>query len=122
METKSEWKTPDPPNDTAKVEVATITHEGRDFTAMGAVIDHDRGIVIGYPSLGCASVGACGKHGALNSWDGTELGRVEVIARSRGFYGAEIVHFRAYVDGKAYHGKGSGWEALLRLRACKRGR
>lgn len=122
METKSEWRTEDPPG-TAKVEVATIIHGGREFTNMGAIVDHERGYVVGYPhETGVTWRSRTGRQvasGELRSWSGEKIGEVEVTGHSRGFYGAEIVHFRAYIGDRAYHGKGSGWGMILRLRACK---
>lgn len=32
----------------AKAEIATVNHNGREFTALGSVIDHENGVVVGY--------------------------------------------------------------------------
>jgi len=80
----------------AHVEVGAVTFQGRDFSALGSVIDHTRGAVMGYPSQ---------DEKTLRTWDGVTLGRLRITG-----------HARAVIDGFTYHGRGSGAGMLLRLR------
>ena len=95
-------------NNGAKVEISTITHEGRDFSALGSVVDHERGIVIGYP-----------KGSELRTWDGTVIGSLRVTGSARGFHGVKLVCYRATIDGIPYYGRGQGDGMILRLRRVK---
>lgn len=103
----------------ARVEIATITHEGRDFTALGSVVDHARGFVVGYVTRD--------EHGPnpstyrLTTWEGTTIAPLRLVNtwEQYGFYGARVRHFawRAVIDGRTYSGRNSGPGMLLRMRA-----
>lgn len=101
---------------TAVAEVATLTHEGREFTALGSVVDHARGIVFGYV------VEKDGRE-ELQTFDGAKLGELRRVTEWREYssagYARRMRSYRATVDGRAYHGRMGDMTMLIRLRACK---
>lgn len=109
MESNSEFRTAE---SGAKVEVATFVFEGKPFTALGSIVDHENGIVVGYP------------HGTeLRTCDGKVIGTCQVVsvfkmARWSYIGGWYMSCYRAVVDGKQYYGRGFGDGMLLRLRKC----
>jgi len=94
----------------ARVETGTVTHEGRAYTALGSVVDHESGYVVGYV-----------KGATLTSWEGATIGTVREVSRwplhNSGF-STSMHSYRATIDGRSYHGRGMGEGMLLRLRAC----
>lgn len=100
-------------HDGVRVESATIVHEGKSFTALGSVVDHARGFVVGYVS---------GEPGAwrLTTWDGTTIAPLtRVRSWTQWGFGAvrnEIHAWRAVIDGKTYSGRNSGPTMVLRMR------
>lgn len=101
---------------TAKVELATFSHEGRDFTAVGSVVDPGAGFLQGY-------VSSDGR--TLMRWDGSVICPLKEVSRFRipcpnWPKGTEIRAYRAVVDGRTYSGRGSGPGMLLRLRSRRR--
>lgn len=98
-----------------KAELGILTHEGHEFSALGSVIDHDAGVVVGYP-----------KGFDLMTWDGTTvIGRVRVVSSypmPQSWQGSTMYCYRAVIEGRHYYGRGFGDGMLLRLRACKRPR
>ena len=100
--------------DGARVESATITHEGRDFTALGSVVDTARGFVVGY-------VGGSPGAWRLQTWEGTVIAPLTRVRSwtQRGFYGVrvEIHAWRAVIDGRTYTGRNSGPGMFVRMRA-----
>lgn len=101
----------------AKVELGSFDFHGRTFTALGAIVDHAAGRVVGYPTV---DTGA----GRLHAWDGSDLGSVRVVGRASGLPDItgrpiKLICYRATVDGRQYHGRGLGRGMVLKLRACK---
>ena len=97
------------------VEVATIIHEGCEFSNLGAVIDHSAGYVAGYVA-----------GSTLTNWQGEVIGSVRVISSRqavffgrRSWIGDRLYYFRATIDGIAYHGSGFGDGMLLKLRRTR---
>jgi len=108
MESSSIFKTAD---NGARVEVSTFMFEGKPFTALGSVVDHENGIVIGYP-----------EKGVLQTCDGKPIGTCRVVSKyrmPRSWIGSWMYCYRATVDGEQYHGRGFGNGMLLRLRRFK---
>jgi hypothetical protein len=113
----------------ARVEVATVTHEGHPFTALGSVIDEARGEICAYVSetnegdprlLGSGrDLGA--PRFRLSTWEGTTIAALELRGRwtQRGFGGVKntITAWRATVGGRVYSGRNSGPGMFLRMRA-----
>lgn len=92
----------------AKVEVSTMIHEGREFTAMGSVIDHANGRVTGYVRVT--------KDGPqLVTFTGEVIAKLSVVSRwtqpgrwtHKGFYVSPIkmASYRAIIEGRTYHGR-----------------
>lgn len=99
---------------TASVEIATIIHEGREFTALGSVIDHERGRVAAYRRTG----------GILTNWGSKEIGTYHVVSTWRRYsrYGVstKMESIKALIDGLVYYGRGScDWE-LIQLKKGKK--
>lgn len=94
---------------TALVETGTVVHEGREYAATGSVVDHTRGVVVGYPA---------GRE--LQAWDGRVIGTLFRVSTCRNrLTRSTLVAYRATVDGRRYWGRGSGDGMVLRLRAAK---
>lgn len=96
----------------AVAEAVTLEHEGRKFTALGAVIDHANGVLVGYVSAdGKSLTKSGGEHICGLTRTGTYLIKSRHGCRTRIFcYGARV-------DGLYYHGRGEGEGMLLRMRA-----
>ena len=95
----------------ARVEVGNFSHEGKSYSALGSAVDHDRGVVVGYP-----------KNGVLQSWDGKPIGTCRIVSRwknKRGIFSSEMCSYRCVVGGRTYVGRGGGDGLLLRLRLAK---
>lgn len=97
----------------AQIEVGTITHEGRDFAAMGSVIDESQGVIVGYP-----------EGSTLKTWNGQVIDGLRLFVTSswrtpRSYVGDRMYSYRATYKGRRYHGRGYGDGMLLRLRASK---
>jgi hypothetical protein len=100
----------------AKVEISTFLFEDKPFTAMGSVVDHENGIVVGYPN---------GEK--LQTCDGKVIGTCQIVSTFRmtrwSFVGGWYMQcYRAVVDGKNYYGRGFGDGMLLRLRCSRSSR
>ncbi len=95
----------------AKVEVGTFTHQGVKYSALGSIVDHDAGRIIGYPSR---------DNRTLMTWDGRTLGTLKVTGYACGFH-CKLTCYRAAVDGLNYHGRGLGEGMILRLRRAVEG-
>lgn len=93
------------------IEVGTVSYEGREFSALGSVVNHASGRVVGYV-----------KGGALTSWEGKVIGTVWPISRwrtPRSYVSTFMFAYKAIVDGKPYHGRGCGEGMVLFLKASK---
>jgi len=95
-----------------QVEIGTFKHQGREFSALGSVVDHENGHVVGYP-----------KGHELRTWDGTRVLGTLVVRSSwptpHSHTGSRMYAYHAMIDGRAYYGRGFGDGMLLRLRAYK---
>ena len=55
----------------ASVEVGTITHEGKEFSSLGSVVDETSGFIVGYP-----------KGDTLTTWNGETIEGLKLRAIS----------------------------------------
>lgn len=94
----------------ARVEVATFTHEGRSFAALGSVLDEDSGVIVGYPN----DAGTM-----LMTWDGRPLFPIRQTGKMRGFYRSTILCWGGTYNGRYYSGRNAGSGMLLTLRCCR---
>lgn len=97
----------------AMVEVATVHFEGKPFTAMGAMVDESRGVIVGYPGLQCPGRSQY----TLRTWNGERIAELTVTGSSRGFYGSRLTCWALTLNGRRYTGRNSGLGMVLRLRA-----
>src|SRR5580698_3943789 len=98
----------------AKVETATVSVEGRDYTAGGAVLGEARGLIVAYIS------GIPG-HYNLTTWGGDVLGPATLVSTyyNKNVFGGFPVRmwaWRATVNGRVYSGRNAGPQMLLRMR------
>jgi hypothetical protein len=104
----------------AKVELATIVHRGREFTANGSTIDLERGHIVAYVDSGPVATGVAFDRNygwLLKTFEGAVIGKLDKTGESRGFYGSKITHFRMQLAGYRWHGKlGLDWNQLIRMR------
>lgn len=100
--------------DGAIVELGIVAHDGREHAALGSVIDHKRGIVVGY-------VKETANGFALAAWGGETIAPLDLIKTwfHRPFGGARVkMHaWRAKIDGRVYTGRNAGPAMVLRMRA-----
>ena len=83
----------------------TITHEGRSFTADGAVVTDAR--LIAY----------LGKDGVLTDWHGNQIGTYRTVSTWKtphSFLSSTMSAVHARVDGKTYKGRSAGEGMLFR--------
>lgn len=101
--------------DGAAQEHATVTHEGRDFTAGGFAIDLDAGRMVGY-------VGLEGNRLVLQTWGGETLSPLWLTGRAAGFHGTSLYCYHTVkpVAGFYWHGRGLGAGMILKLRRGRR--
>lgn len=96
----------------ATAEVVTLIHEGREFSALGAVINHAEGYLVGY-------VSSDGK--SLTKSGGEIICPVQLVGEYRRYYRwsgwVTTYCYRARVGELRYHGRGGGPGMLLRMRA-----
>jgi hypothetical protein len=99
----------------AIVEIGTVTHDGKDFAALGAIVDETRGFIQAYITL------RQGVGHFLTTWEGKEIAPVTCVRcwTQRGFYGSRVTlwAWRATVNGKKYHGRNAGPAMFVRMRA-----
>ena len=95
----------------ARVEVGRFEHEGRVFEALGSVVDHEAGHVTGYVR---------DDERAVTTWHGEFLGTLERIGHYTAS-GTRVNSYRAFIDGRAYYGRGQGAGMVLHLRAKRAG-
>lgn len=109
----------------AAVEVATISHNGQEFTALGSVIDHESGYAMAYVG---SQTKPC-QRGTLTTWDGQPLGTYYVISNWQQVspwcrhyaepYTMASIRARLH-DGSEWHGRFSAdWSQLVKLRKCR---
>lgn len=104
----------------------TIFHEGQDFTAGGAVVDHENGFVFAYLKSssppGSLMLDRQHDNGDVQTWHGEKLGTYRVVSswkNYRGVFSDRVVAVRATIDGRSYHGRSGGSGLFIRLRLCK---
>jgi hypothetical protein len=100
---------------TATVEVATMLYEDERHTALGSVVDHEAGHVVGYVSDDGRT---------LTTFQGEPLGTLKMVGGSDAVkvgrrWREPTLSYRAVIDGRRYHGRGAGPGMLLRLRASR---
>lgn len=110
MDFKSEHVTND---NGAKLELATVIHEGREYTHFGSIVDENRGLIIGYPSKDEKS---------LLTWDGQVICPLRRISswKSRipsSYFFVDMTAYSCEYGKRKYSGRGQGAETILRLRA-----
>lgn len=97
----------------AKVEVGTVTHQGRKYAAGGSYIDVERGLVLGYVQ---------GRR--LTTWDGKtvigELRPQNTWRTPRGVLSPSMTSYHAIINGQTYYGRGGGEGMALMLRRRKK--
>ena len=109
------WDIQQATSGSAVAEIATLTHEGKAFTALGSVVDHASGYVCGYVTK------RDGRE-VLTSFDGAILGTLRLVSRRLKwcFGGSQRVsYYQATVGGREYHGRKGDTFDLIRLRAVK---
>jgi hypothetical protein len=92
------------------VEVGVIVHEGREFKALGSVIDGGR--IAAY----------LGKAGQLTKWSGEVIGTYQVTRtwrRPRNYVSSTLSQVYATVEGKRYTGRSAGEGMLFRGKLVK---
>ena len=94
----------------AVVETGTVTHDGHEYAALGAVVDVASGRALVY-------VSDDGKR--AQTWEGADLGPLTVTGYAHGFGGTRLTCYRAQIAGRTWHGRGQGPCMCLRLRARK---
>jgi hypothetical protein len=100
----------------AHVEVATMTHEGRDYTALGSLVDLQAGRIMGY----LHELPGDRDRFYLTSWDGCFmyilLRRVSTWKTPRSYVSTTYSAFRTVIDGYVYSGRGAGSGMFIRLK------
>jgi len=89
----------------------TFEHEGRKFTAGGAVVTPD--YLVCYPR----------SDGKVCDWHGNVLGECFVLSSwrtPRSFIASRMYSYAVYVNGVRYVGRGAGNSMLLRAKRSKR--
>jgi len=96
----------------ATLELATIIHEGKEFTARGSIIDKAGGYLVGYVS--CDGL-------EFHTWSGEKICRLQHVSswRVQSPFTDRMHAYRAVLDGKRYYGRGCGPTMVLRMRASK---
>lgn len=107
----------------ATLEVGTIVHEGRAFTAQGALVSDDR--LVCYLSGADSFIGA---RGEARTWNGARLGTYEITGRWEArFFGRRswmASHYHSVritlQDGREYVGRGFGNGMVCFARRARR--
>jgi hypothetical protein len=112
MNTRSETRT----INGASVEVGTVTFQGRDFSALGSVVDHASGVVCAYVTRDVDGTYR------LTTWEGGTIAPLLLVSswmqrRLFGGFPVRIYAWRATIDGRTYSGRNTGPGMFVRLRA-----
>jgi hypothetical protein len=88
----------------------TIEHEGKMFTAGGAIVTND--VLIAYPAA----------HDVLKDWHGNIIGAYNVLSSwpINSWMGNRIYSIEAFVNGVRYVGRGLGEGMILRAKRSPR--
>jgi hypothetical protein len=101
----------------ARVEVGTVTHEGRAFEALGAVRDEVNGFVGAYVSERAPGLFS------LTTWEGVEIAPLRKVHTWKqwafGGVRVEIFAWSATIGGRTYTGRNSGPGMFVRMRSGK---
>ncbi len=101
----------------ATIEVGTITHEGRSFSATGAIVDESAGLIFGYVKcLNPDSHPTCQRF-ELTNWEGATIMPLTRTGKATGFYGTKLECFAGTLNGRRYSGRGLGSGMCIRMRA-----
>lgn len=96
-------------------EIGTITHNGREFSAVGAMVRDGR--AVGYPKFDRDYTGAVGQ---MQTWDGQPMGTARIVSMWRvwSWAGSHMCQIEATIGGKRYTGRGFGsgmmWRGKLK--------
>lgn len=96
----------------ASLEIATVTLNGQDFTAGGALVDEQAGLIFGYVVRQASGY-------VLTSWEGKVIMPLTLTGKARGFHGTRLECFAGSYNGRRYHGRGLGESMCIKLRASK---
>jgi hypothetical protein len=98
------------------MKVATMTHDGKDYTALGSLVDLEKGVILGY----LHELPGDRDRFYLTSWDGCFmyilLRRVSTWKTPRSFVSSTYSAFRTVIDGHVYSGRSAGHGMFLRLK------
>lgn len=105
----------------AKVEIATIKHEGKEYSAMGAYISDN--YVVGYISKAepVENFPHVTQHW-LTTWQGEKIGRAYVVSTwrtPRSYLSSTMSQIEVNIAGKMYTGRGSGVGMIWKGKAKK---
>ena len=114
----------------ARIEVATVTHEGHEFTNLGSIVDPSSGVIVGYPhkvsdGAGIGTIGR-GPQYELRTWEGKTIAPLTRVRsfRSYGIASTTLTAWRMTYEGRVYSGRNGGFfgdvGALLRMRAGRK--
>lgn len=97
----------------ADIELATVVHEGKEFTNLGSIVDKENGYVVGYCSSDMKEVG---------TWDGKRLGTLRIVSKwptPTSWQSSHRYAVEATIDGEKYSGRTCGGSMIVRLRRKK---
>jgi hypothetical protein len=102
----------------ATVEVGTVTHNGRSYSAMGSMVDTSRGIVVGYVhDRGQART----PRYTLTTWEGGHIADLSLtgawMGRTPRGDRVRMYGWAATIGGRVYSGRNSGAAMVVRLKA-----
>lgn len=103
----------------ARVEVATIVHEGKSFVNLGSVVAN--GYIVAYVSTAKDPMPDHARH-MLTTWNGESLGPLTLVSSweqrtPRAHCKTRFFAWRfVATDGRVYHGRNAGPGMIVRLR------
>lgn len=105
----------------ARVEVGTVTFQGRDFAALGSVVDEAHGVINAYVSERDAPGYVGGKRYVLTTWDGAEIASLRLTGSwlNRNVFGGYPVRMFAWsatIGERVYSGRNTGAGMFVRMR------
>lgn len=106
--------------DGARVETGIVVHEGREFAALGSVVDPARGIIVGYVSDARPDVSSGNPtRFVLTTWQGEAIAPLMLVRRwtSYGVARCTLFAWTCVLGGKRYSGRNSGPGMVVRMRA-----
>jgi hypothetical protein len=114
--------------DGGTVEVATMTFNGREYTALGACVTGDRlSCYLAAPEVQGLCPERVGARGNATDWNGAAIGRYVITARwrtPRSWVSSHMLQCQVTLpDGRTFTGRGAGTNMLWRgrIRHSKRG-